>query len=185
MVNWIACFSHTGSEVVNVNGALIFQSADVQLKAAFTDNPEFNNDAIPCIRASRNNISMLLENLNFHDCVVTLNGYLGILSEHTIRLLKLRNNKVYNIHPAPIQLYPELKGLDPQERLYDGIKDGKYQYIGCVIHEVTPQLDSGKLVHWKTEIAYPDWTKDQLYAHLHEMGTHMWLDFFREEMWRE
>lgn len=184
MVNWIACFSHTGSEVVNVNGALVYQGADVRLRAALTDNMTFNNDAIPYEKyLYRSMINMRLADLQ--DCIVTLNGYLGIINTPLLDRMKSRNCKVYNIHPAPIQLYPELKGLDPQERLYDGIKDGKYQYIGCVIHEVTPQLDSGKLVHWKTEIAYPDWTKDQLYAHLHEMGTHMWLDFFREEMWRE
>ncbi|MCM1221640.1 MAG: hypothetical protein NC548_44895, partial [Lachnospiraceae bacterium] len=150
----------------------------------FTDNVAFNNDVIPHICASRSIISMLLENLQMKDCIITLNGYLGILSERTLTILKQRNCKVYNIHPAPIQMYPELKGLDPQERLYEGMKTGKYTYIGCVIHEVTPELDSGKLVHWKTELAYPDWTKDQLYAKLHNMGTEMWLDFFREEMWK-
>lgn len=184
MTKWIACFSHTGSEVVNVNGALIYSGMPVELKCAFTDNAAFRNDAIPHIRASRDIISMLLENLQMRDCVVTLNGYLGILSKQTLDALNGRGCKVYNIHPAPIQLYSELKGLDPQERLYDGMKSGKYTYIGCVIHEVTPELDSGKLVHWKTEIAYPDWTKSQLYYKLHEMGHHMWMDFFREEMWK-
>lgn len=183
MVDWVACFSHTGSEVVNVNGAIVYNGMPVRLVAALTDNMQFCNDAIPYEKYIMR--EYVHKNLaRFQDCIITLNGYLGILPAELLQRLKERNCKVYNIHPAPIQLYPELKGLDPQERLHEGMKTGKYTYIGCVIHEVTPELDSGKLTHWKTELAYPDWTKDQLYAKLHEMGTHMWLDFFREEMWR-
>lgn len=185
MVNWIACFSHTGREVVNISRQMKMDGLPVNLKAAFTDNVNFNNDVVPYVNASRKVISMLLENLQMKDCIVTLNGYLGILSERTLNTLKKRGCKVYNIHPAPIWIYPELKGLDPQERLYEGIKTGQYTYIGIAIHEVTPELDSGRLVHWRMEMADPNWSKDDLYSRLHSMGTDMWLDFFREEMWKD
>lgn len=184
MVNWVACFSHTGSEVLNVNNALIYQRADVKLRAALTDNMTFSNDTIPYEKyLYRSMINIRLADLQ--DCIVTLNGYLGILNAPLLERMQSRNCKVYNIHPAPIQIYPELKGLDPQERLYEGIKSEKYTKVGCVIHEVTPQLDGGNIVYWQTELASPEWSKAQLYKHLHDMGTSMWLDFFGEELWRD
>lgn len=185
MVNWIACFSHTGREVINVNEQIKMQGLPVDLKAVFTDHRAFVYDGIPYVSASRNVISMLLENLQMKDCIITLNGYLGILSEHTLTILNQRGCKVYNIHPAPIWIYPELKGLDPQERLYEGIRTGRYTYIGVAIHEVVPEVDSGKLIHRRMEMADPNWTKEELYTRLHAMGTEMWLDFFKEEMWKD
>jgi folate-dependent phosphoribosylglycinamide formyltransferase PurN len=115
--------------------------------------------------------------------LITLNGYMGIVPADVLRNLKERGCKIYNIHPAPIQLYPELRGIDPQERMYEGIQNREYNYIGVVIHEVDEGVDTGKIVHWVLQMADHSMTKDELYERLHELGTQAWESFFRERMY--
>ena len=77
-------------------------------------------------------------------------------------------------------MYPELRGKDPQERLYEGVQSGKYTYIGVVIHNVDAGVDTGSIVNWRIELADPSMSKDCLYEHLHEVGTEMWLEILEE-----
>ena len=80
-------------------------------------------------------------------------------------------------------MYPELRGKDPQERMYEGIQKREYNYIGVVIHEVDECVDTGKIVHWVLQMADHGMTKDELYERLHELGTQAWESFFRERMY--
>lgn len=187
---WYGLFSHTGEELRNLALAAVDQGWDVRLQSAITDNLDYDgplctSGVLVHKLASRTDVDWLLRYLQFipDNGLVTLNGYMGILSAETLNNLKSRGCKVYNIHPAPIQLYPDLRGKDPQERLYEGIQKREYAYIGVVIHEVDEGIDTGKIVHWVVEMADHGMTKDELYARLHELGTQAWEDFFRERMY--
>lgn len=185
---WYSLFSHTGKETEALTHSL--WDDGVRLERAYTDNQNFKGDlnlcgAHVCIVKSRAALNeMLCSNVYFNDeSLITLNGYMGIVPADTLRNLHVRGCKVYNIHPAPIQLYPELRGKDPQERMYEGIQQRKYAWIGVVIHEVDEGVDTGKIVHWVLQMADHGMTKDELYVRLHELGTQAWESFFRERMY--
>lgn len=175
---WYSLFSHTGKETENIRN----QCRKVQLEAALTTNLQYEG-SLPYVKliSGRYVNEWLMESENVEPgSVITLNGYMRILPAEVLDYLHSKNCRVYNIHPAPIWLYPELRGKDPQERLYTGIQEGKYACIGIVIHEIDSGVDTGKVVYWKCQIADPDMTLDQLYEELHAMGTNAWIDYLEE-----
>lgn len=187
---WCGLFSHTGKELEKLAG--MDHNFDLRLDTAITNNMEYNgNLAIKGVRLyklySTKDVNFLLKQPEIvaDNSLVTLNGYMGILPADVLHNLKLRGCKVYNIHPAPIQFYPELRGKDPQERMYEGIQKREYSYIGVVIHEVDDGVDTGKIVHWVLELADHGMTKEELYDRLHDLGTQAWESFFRERMYED
>lgn len=179
MVKWYSLFSHTGQETANLAKMLY---PDVELVVAITNNIGYEG-SLPCIKltSAKDINEWLIEPGNVEPgSIVTLNGYMRIVPEEVINYLHSIGCRLLNIHPAPIQMYPELRGMDPQERLYEGIQSGKYHYIGVVIHDVDAGVDTGSVVNWSTELADLNMTKDELYQHLHDMGTDLWLEVFKE-----
>lgn len=179
MVKWYSLFSHTGRETEAVQ---TFLKGKLQLQVAVTNNLKYEGP-LPCIKldSGKRINEWLLEPGNVEPgSVVTLNGYMRIIPAEVLEYLASIDCKVYNIHPAPIQLYPDLRGKDPQERLSDGIQSGKYVYIGAVIHNVDAGVDTGSIVNWRIELADPSMTKEYLYEHLHEIGTEMWVEMLEE-----
>ena len=164
MVKWYSLFSHTGQETTDLAKMLY---PDVELVVAITNNSRYEGP-LPCLKLilAKDINEWLMEPGNVEPgSIVTLNSI---------------NCRLLNIHPAPIQLYPDLRGMDPQERLYEGIQSGKYHYIGAVIHNVDAGVDTGALVNWSMELADPNMTKDELYQRLHDIGTKLWLEVFKE-----
>lgn len=185
---WYGLFSHTGKELETLVDTC--SAFGVKLHLALTNNVDYegNLDAkgVRVLKLmSYEDISWLLTQPHIieDNSIVTLNGYMGLLSSKVLHSLKARGCKVYNIHPAPIQFYPELRGKDPQERMYEGIQKREYSYIGVVIHEVDEGIDTGKIVHCVLQMADHGMTKDELYERLHELGTQAWESFFRERMY--
>ena len=184
MVKWYSLFSHTGKETESIWRLF---DGQLHLEAAITNNNQYNGPLpyIKLISAKYIN-EWLMEPGNVEsDSIITLNGYMRIIPAEVLEYLASINCKVFNIHPAPIQCYPDLKGKDPQERMYEGIQTHEYGYIGVVIHEVDEGVDTGKIVHWVLQMADPTMTKDELYARLHELGTQAWESFFRERMYED
>lgn len=179
MVKWYSLFSHTGSETAALQKLL---EDDVKLVVAITNNSRYEGP-LPCIKLTSakaiNEWLMAPGNIE-PGSIVTLNGYMRIIPEEVINYLHSINCRLLNIHPAPIQMYPDLRGMDPQERLYEGIQSDKYHYIGVVIHNVDAGVDTGSIVNWSIELADPNMTKDELYQHLHDIGTKLWLEVFQE-----
>lgn len=179
MVKWYSLFSHTGKETENLWRQLYRQ---LHLETAITNNNDYNGP-LPCIKLTSPGLinEWLTEPGNVEPgSIITLNGYMRIIPEEVINYLHSIGCRLLNIHPAPIQLYPDLRGMDPQERLYEGIQSGKYHYIGVVIHDVDAGVDTGSIVSWSTEFADPNMSKDELYQRLHDIGTKLWLEVFKE-----
>lgn len=179
MVKWYSLFSHTGEETKIISEKL---QDRVELKLALTTNRAYRGPLAQVLYGSGAYINQwLMEPGNVEPgSVITLNGYMRILPEEVINYLHAIGCTVLNIHPAPIQLYPELRGKDPQDRLYDGIKSGKYGFIGAVIHKVDAGVDTGEIVNWKLELADPSMSLPELYVHLHDIDTELWLEVFEE-----
>ena len=184
MVKWYSLFSHTGKETEAVWNLL---KDKLHLEAAITNNNAYEGP-LPYIKLISGKYvnEWLMEPGNVEPgSIITLNGYMRIIPAEVLEYLASINCKVYNIHPAPIQIYPDLRGKDPQEALYAGLQSGKYSFIGAVIHKVDAGVDTGEIVHWQTRMPVDIRTKDDLYGALHAMGTAMWVEFFREEMWKD
>lgn len=183
MVNWYSLFSHTGKETESLWRRLHRQ---FHLETAITNNSDYNGP-LPCIKLMAPGLinEWLMQPGNVKPgSIIALNGYMRIIPAEVLDYLASIDCKVFNIHPAPIQLYPDLRGKDPQGRMYEGIRSGKYAYIGAVIHEVDPGVDTGRIIHWHYELpVFLD--KEDMYNKLHAIGTEMWVEFFREEMWKD
>lgn len=184
MVKWYSLFSHTGKETESIWRLF---DGQLHLEAAITNNIQYKG-ALPSVKTYLPTVinEWLMAPGNVEPgSIITLNGYMRIIPAEVLEYLASINCKVYNIHPAPIQYYPDLRGMDPQGRLYEGLLDGRYHCIGAVIHEVDAGVDTGNIIHWKLELPATIRTKDDLYDRLHAMGTEMWIEFFREEMWKD
>ncbi len=179
---WYAMFSHTGKELEAVSKRL-----GRRPDAIYANNLGYDGPLLSRVWFGQhggileNSVGMLQPN-----SVLTLHGYNRILSKWYVEYLKEYNIKCYNLHPAPIQLYKELKGKDPQERLFKGIQDGQYKYIGNVIHEVVPEVDSGEILAWDLmEVdsnAAICKSVESLSKSLHNAATLLWTEFLKEAL---
>ena len=184
MTKWYSLFSHTGRETAHI----WFNHPDcIQPELAITNNEHYAGP-IPCMMCAKADVInewLVTPGLISPKSIITLNGYMRILPKYVLDYLAEIDCKVYNIHPAPIHMYPDLKGKDPQLRLYEGLKSGKYKFIGAVIHEVDAGVDTGKIVysmHWMPSARERE-SVASLFDTLHNAGTHMWRNFFEQELW--
>lgn len=172
---WIALFSQTGSEIVNITDA-VGRAPDLVL----TNNrdPVQWNDGIRqvckniMIDTHDKLMAYLRENTEYapEDTVITLHGYLRIVPEDVCGTYIM-----FNGHPAAIDLHEELKGKDPQVRTWQGY----YPTIGSVVHRVTAGVDEGPLV----SVVHCDNTaqsEEELYGLLKETSLQSWLNFLKD-----
>jgi phosphoribosylglycinamide formyltransferase 1 len=89
--------------------------------------------------------------------VIVLAGYMRILSATFFKeILKIQPTPLLiNLHPAPLYLY---KGA----HAYEFAADNKYTKWGLSVHEVIPELDSGKLLNSLEFPVFPYETSDQI-----------------------
>ena len=140
-MKWIALFSQTGTEILKLTS---IATPDLII----TNNMDYNGPLENVVKIKKANdvykyLIEVTKNEDKDSVVITLHGWLRIIPGDVIAQLPT----IYNGHPAPIFIYPELKGLDPQIRLFEGIKEGKYKYIGSVVHEVAEAVDEGEIVY--------------------------------------
>jgi folate-dependent phosphoribosylglycinamide formyltransferase PurN len=86
---------------------------------------------------------------------------------------------IYNGHPGAIELYPELKGMDPQERTWEN--KSNYKFIGSVVHKVVPVVDDGEIV--KTVYVINNVSSlDEMYSKLKFTSLSAWTFAMKELM---
>lgn len=141
---WIAFFSQTGSEIVALSKAIGRKPDLIVTNRELYElnlHPELKSLGT-IMYAKHNRLMEYFENTNpyeSNDCVITLHGYLRIISESMCR-----KYNIYNGHPGAINFYPELKGKDPQVRTWENKE--QYKFIGSVVHKVTPIVDDGEII---------------------------------------
>lgn len=181
-IKWYSLFSHTGRETETLYGALW---GTAELVMALTDNPEFRG-VLPRVklRARASIYEWLTTPGNVEPgSIVTLNGFMGIIPKRVLDYFRDINVKVYNVHPAPIHLYPELRGKDPQPRMLNGIRFGKYDTIGVVIHAVDEGVDTGPIVRTNCMRVHKDIPTHYMYECLRRLSIEAWLSVFQKEVW--
>jgi anthranilate/para-aminobenzoate synthase component I len=178
-MKWITFFSQTGSEIVELSKSL-GRKPDLLITNNFEEKYKFNpgiRELDVTIQSARHDILMdYLRGQRIFDpkdTLITLHGYLRILPADVCNMYE-----IYNGHPGAIDLYPELKGKDPQERVWQ--ENDKYTIIGSVVHKCTAELDAGeivKAVHFRNR----NYTKDDLYNNLRIASLSAWNFFLKEK----
>lgn len=166
---WYAIFSHTGSEIENIQKEL-----NITPDAILTNNANYCG-SLPALYGTKEMIEAFMTNVA-PNSVITLNGYRNLISAETIDVLKRKNVKLVNIHPAPIYVpgYEDLRGLDPHGRYYLGYRDGKYNLLGVTLHEVDDGVDTGKVLYGENIAVEPGLSYKTFVRKLHDIGTKAW-----------
>lgn len=142
---WIAFFSQTGSEIVNLSYALGVKPDLIVTNNMLEDKWKYHPDlrSMGTIMSAKHNMLMayMMDNVIYNpkDVIITLHGYLRIIPAEVCSKYKMLNG-----HPGAIDLYPDLKGKDPQERTWEN--KGNYKFLGSVVHEVVPEVDAGRII---------------------------------------
>lgn len=171
-MKWVALFSHTGTEIVNISDRLTHWPDKIitnQLPGKFNRKIKqevFFAENKPSVRSYRN----LLDGAD----LVTLHGWMRIIPPKICEEFN-----IYNLHPGLITLYPELKGKDPQYRVLNS--KHTYDYVGCVIHKVTPELDAGEVI-METKLRNTFYSDEAIVNALHEAAGDMWVDFLMDRV---
>ncbi len=184
MKKWIALFSQTGGEIVDL--ALHFdkwpdiivtnnndeskwhpQIRDLHSSGLSSMSGKSRVQVVTDIQAKTANF---LHKLAGVDSSITLHGWLRIIPEDICNIYT-----IYNGHPGLITDYPELKGKDPQERMFNS---GNYTYYGSIVHKVVPEVDSGEIV---SEVKRFNTLKtlDEVFAGLKSTSLAAWIDFLQ------
>ena len=176
--NWIAMFSMTGSEIVNLSKQLGRSPT-----AIITDNndpttwhPELWDVSSVSIvpKKSRKDVNVLREMLGEpKNTLVTLHGWLNIIPEEICN-----EYTIYNGHPGMITFYPELKGKDPVERAWEKIDT--YHFVGSVVHKVIAEVDSGGILSADYIPAILCKSLDDMRARVKKTSHEAWIKAFNE-----
>ena len=176
MRKWIAFFSQTGSEIVQISEALgrwpDMIISNRRSDSARTINPGIPKDKIYYTSNSPEGYEYLHYLGQIKDPIITLHGWLRIVPEGICSKYEM-----YNGHPGLITKYPELKGKDPQFRAFEG----GYNTGGCVIHKVTPGVDEGEVLMEK-EIGIRLLDLNETFRKLHDTSVGMWVEFLKERL---
>lgn len=170
-MNWVAFFSQTGSEIVELSKVL-GRKPNLIVTNNNEDKVKFNaglRKLDVTFQSGHHDIMMGYFRhqtlLNPQKTLITLHGYLRILPEDICKKYNILNG-----HPGLITTYPELKGKDPQVRAWEG----KYPVVGSVVHKVTQDVDEGEII---SSVAYSNRSEslDELYGLLRRSSLESWM----------
>ena len=171
---WIAFFSQTGSEIVNIAKKLKYWPDVIVTNYRPNDIRQINKKLEHYVEVpNKPSPAQLLSVLKlYHNPIVTLHGWLRIMPPKVCGAYD-----IYNGHPGLITRYPELKGKDPQQRAWDA----KHNVFGSVIHEVTEGVDEGEI------ISYDGFSRDGLdiskyFRILSKTSLNLWVEFLKDKI---
>lgn len=172
---WIALFSQTGSEIVEVSKRLK-RKPDLIITNKRPDHLRTINEELEgkvFFVSNTPSVEELQKVLSTYDNpLITLHGWLRILPEEICN-----SYEIYNGHPGLVSKFPELKGKDPQMRTWNG----GYDIAGCVIHRVTAEVDEGEILAEK-EISVRLLNLNELFHRLHNISVELWIEFLKGKL---
>jgi len=171
-MKWITLFSQTGTEIWDLSQKL-GRAPDVILtnnfEAKININPKVKELESAFITAQHDVLMEYLRVQPAEDTLVTLHGYLRIIPADVCEHLVMVNG-----HPGAINIFPELKGKDPQYRAWVG----NYNPVGSVVHHVTPGVDEGEIL---SSVCYTNRCSsiDELFGLLKRSSLESWLWYLK------
>ena len=174
--NWIALFSQTGSEIADLSEG-INRKPDFVITNANLDDVDSRVHVDFRINNEEAKTLDILENISFDidETLITLNGWLRIVPPD-----KCNMYNIYNGHPGLITKYPELKGKDPQKRVWENI--ASYSKIGSVVHRVVAEIDAGEVIVEKSTRTRDIYNLDKAYDALRKTSFDAWIEFLKEHL---
>lgn len=169
---WIAFFSQTGGEIVNLSKRLgrwpdLIVTNRRDFNGVVDELPRgliYKIPEKPCIEDYRS----ALFGIDKKTALITLHGYLRVVPA------EICDYNIFNLHPGLITRYPELKGFNPQEKAYKL----HLPVSGVVIHKVIPEVDSGEILIEKP-LPIEDKSLEEIYVELHDLATEAWVEFLK------
>jgi methionyl-tRNA formyltransferase len=183
---WKAFFSQSGSEIYEISNKIgRFPDAIITNKS-FEEMDKINPNLLEkCFERfifipKKPTIEEYREAIRRAD-VITLHGYLRILPSEICGKFR-----IYNGHPGLITKYPELKGKDPQAKVWQTYPTKQYNVHGHVIHEVIPEVDAGRIVsemRFGTKNLYSEFSNlDSYIKSLHGIAIENWVGFISKSL---
>lgn len=170
---WIALFSHTGSEIVKISK--ITETTPDLIVTNKTNLTGVHKDIKSCksvkSKPSVRDYKKLFGNDN---PIITMHGWMRIVPPEICE-----QYDIYNLHPGLITESPELKGKDPQQKVFEMLN--MPQNVGCVIHKASAEVDSGEIIMTRRTLNHFN-TVNILTDVLHNMATEMWVEFFQNKL---
>ena len=144
---WIAMFSQSGSEIANLAKALGYwpdliitnNSDKSKWDPRIVDRIKFVKKVMVVSNSQAKTANFLHNVEGSKDALITLHGWLRIIPADICEQYKIVNG-----HPGLINQYPELKGIDPQERWWAD-RDKYDMWYGSVVHDVVAEVDAGQI----------------------------------------
>lgn len=176
---WIAFFSQTGSEIVDIAESLgrwpdviVTNERPEHLR---TINPKLEGKVTFVPNKPTVDDYFSLTKSHIHP-IMTLHGWLRVVPAEFIERYPSR---IFNGHPGLITDYPELKGKDPQVRTWEGIQEGKFPTAGSVIHKVTAGVDEGEVKAFERFNTHSVESLDDLFNTLRDRSLYLWVNFLK------
>ena len=175
---WVAFFSQTGTEIVEITESLgvdpdiiVTNERPADLR---TINPRIYKSQKIVVVPNKPTEEEIEEILRYYDNpIVTLHGWLRIMPPAICE-----KYTIFNGHPGLITKYPELKGKDPQVKAH---KLG-HEVAGAVIHKVTAGVDEGPILMEEKFNAF-QLSLDDLFRILADRSLYMWIKFLEKALW--
>ena len=178
-MNWFTFFSQTGSEIVELSNS-IGRKPDLLVSNNFEERIKFHPGihmlGVTIMSAKHDMLMNYFRTqavYNVSQTLISLHVYLRILPADICK-----KYEIYNGHPGAITLFPELKGKNPQERVWQ--ENEKYNIIGSVVHKCTAELDDGDVLK-SVYVRNRNYTKEDLYASLKMTSLSAWNFFLKEK----
>lgn len=171
---WVALFSQTGSEIVEISERLNkWPDVIITNTSSYNKiNPRIQKRGFIKVNQTQARTLNILHRYAQYNDLITLNGWLKIVPAD-----KCEQYNIVNGHPGLITRYPELKGFDPQKRFW--ADRSKYDYYGSIVHEVTAEVDEGKVLSLSEKVV--NGTEQEPFNILKETSLDAWLDFFKQQ----
>lgn len=174
---WIAFFSQTGSEIVEIANAIgrwpdiiVTNERPNSLRQIHPDIKESTRLVTIPNKPTQKELEEVLE--YYEEPLVTLHGWLRIMPAEICEKYTIVNG-----HPGLITEYPELKGKDPQIRAFNA----KHEVMGCILHRVTAGVDEGKIIAEERFNAY-NITEEEMWKVTRDRSMFLWVTFLRKAL---
>lgn len=177
MVNpayWVAMFSQTGSELRAICDKLGFEPTTILCNNMKISKDEIRNK-FPQSVVVFNKSSVFYESFNTPDTLpyfITLHGWLRIFPPELCN-----KYEVYNGHPGGIIDFPELKGINPQQKAIDLGLPFTYN----VLHKVIEGVDEGEVIACSPDLPVIN-DLDYMIKTLRDDAVDMWVEFLKEQL---
>lgn len=182
---WKALFSQSGSEIYEVSTRIGRFPDTIITNRSFEELDKINPKLLEVafdrfiFVPKKPTVEEYREAIKSAD-MVTLHGFLRVLPPEICG-----RYRIYNGHPGLITRFPELKGKDPQKKVWELHTKTAYFEHGHVIHKVVPEVDAGAVIAEKKFYSANIHTEfadlSAFIDYLHKLAIDNWVEFIKKQ----